>query len=78
MPALQRAIALEEVDDVAVLVAEDLHFDVPRLLDVLLEVDAAVLERGLGLGSRLVERRESVRPRRGRRACRGRRRRPPP
>ena len=48
MAALQGAVALEEVDDVAVAVAEDLHLDVARLLDVLLEVDAAVLERGLG------------------------------
>ncbi len=55
MPALERAVALAEVDDVAVPVAEDLHLDVPRAVDVLLEVDAAVLERGLGLGSRLVQ-----------------------
>ena len=50
MPPLERAVALEEVDDVAVLVAEHLHLDVPRLVEVLLDEDAAVLERGLGLG----------------------------
>ena len=49
MPALQGTIALEEMDDVAVLVAEQLHLDVPRLFEVLLEEDAAILERGLGL-----------------------------
>ena len=48
MAALQRAIALPQMDDVAVPVAEDLHFDVARLLDVLFEVDAAVLEGLLG------------------------------
>ena len=42
MPALQRAIALPEVDDVAVAVGEDLHLDVPGLLDVFFEIDAAV------------------------------------
>ncbi len=42
-----------EVDDVAVLVAEDLHLDVLGVLDVLLEIDAAVAEGllRLGLGS---------------------------
>ena len=30
MPPLHRAIALEQMDEVAVLVAEQLHFDVPR------------------------------------------------
>ena len=49
MPALERAVALPEVDDVAVGVGEDLDLDVPGPVDVLLEVDAAVLEGGLGL-----------------------------
>src|SRR5205807_4899576 len=43
MAALQRAIALEQMNDVAVTVAENLHFDVARLLDVLFQVDAAIL-----------------------------------
>src|SRR5207253_7431954 len=38
--ALQRALALAEVHDVAVAVAEDLHFDVARALDPLLDDDA--------------------------------------
>ena len=37
MAALHRALALAEVDDVAVLVAEDLHLDVARIDDDLLE-----------------------------------------
>ena len=42
------------MDDVAELVAEDLDFDVPRLVEILLEQDRAILERGLGflLGGR--------------------------
>src|SRR5262249_53823060 len=39
------------VDNVAVIVAEHLDFDVSRVGDVFLKVDAAVFERGLGLGA---------------------------
>ena len=49
--ALQRAVALAEVDSAAPAVAEDLHLDVPRLAEVLLEVDLVVAEGGLGLGA---------------------------
>ena len=42
--ALDGAIALVEVDDVSVLVAEDLHFDVFGALDVALEEDGVVSE----------------------------------
>ena len=52
VPALQRAVALAEVHGAAPAVAEDLHLDVPRLAEVLLEVDLVVAERGLGLGAR--------------------------
>ena len=45
VPPLDRAVALEEVDDVAARVAEDLELDVPRLLDVALEEQAIVAER---------------------------------
>ena len=43
--ALHRAVALAEMDDVAVRVAEDLDLDVARVLDVLLDVDLVVAER---------------------------------
>ena len=56
MAALERALALAEVDDAPVRVAEDLDLDVPRLGEVLLEVDAAVPERALGLARRELER----------------------
>ena len=53
VPALQRAVALPEVDDVAVVVRHDLHLDVPAEFDVLLDVDRGVLEGVLGFGLRL-------------------------
>jgi hypothetical protein len=42
--ALDRALALEEVDRVAVAVGEDLDLDVARRLEVVLEEDRAVAE----------------------------------
>ena len=50
--ALHRAVALPEVHAVAVAVDDDLHLDVPRLLDPLLEVDRVVAEGGLRLRPR--------------------------
>ena len=49
MPPLERAVAVPAVDDVAVRVGEDLDLDVAGPVDELLEVDAGVLEGGLGL-----------------------------
>src|SRR4029077_7351713 len=54
--ALDRAFALAEVDDRAVVIAEHLELDVPRILDVLLDVDVADAERGFGLALRGLER----------------------
>ncbi len=42
--------ALAEVDHVAVLIAEDLDFDVAGVFDELLNIDAAVAEGSLGFG----------------------------
>ena len=56
MAALNRALALAEVHDRAVLVAEDLELDVARRLDVLLDVDVADAERRFGLALRRLER----------------------
>ena len=55
--ALQRAVALAEVDGTALAVAEDLDLDVARGGEVLLEVDLVVAEGGLGLGAGGLERR---------------------
>ena len=54
MPALHRAIAFPQVADIAVMVGDDLHLDVPRQLDVFLDVDGRIAEGGLGLGLRLL------------------------
>ena len=43
--------------DVAVLIGQHLHFDVPRVLDVFFEIDVAIAERRFGLGPRLLQRR---------------------
>ena len=59
--ALQRAVALAQMHDVAVLVGEDLHLDVPRPREVLLQVELAVAERRLRLGARHRHRRRQLR-----------------
>ena len=55
VPPLHRAIALEEVDHVAVVVGDHLDLDVAGMLDVLFEVDFGVAEGGLGLGLGLLD-----------------------
>ncbi len=48
--ALHRAVALAEMDRVALAVGEHLDFDVARVLEELLHVDLIVAERGLRFG----------------------------
>ncbi len=59
VPALHRAVALEEMHDVAVPVGEDLHLDVARRLDIALKQHLVVAEGGKRLalcaGERIVE-----------------------
>ena len=55
MAPLHRAVALVEVDQVAVVVAEDLHLDVLRAQDQLLEKDRVVAECLAGLRARALE-----------------------
>src|SRR4029078_13058888 len=43
--ALDRALALAEVDDIAVLVAKHLNFDVTRIRDEFLDEDSIISER---------------------------------
>src|SRR5690242_21831907 len=50
MTPLDRTIALAEVHAHAVAIAQHLHLDMSRLLDVLLAVDLGRAERGPGLG----------------------------
>ena len=56
MAALDRAVALAEVDDVAVVVGEDLDLDVARVGQVALDVDGRVGEELLALARRALER----------------------
>ena len=63
VPALQRAVALAEMDGVALAVAQHLDLDVARLLEIFFQIDRIVAERGLGFGARGRQRRRTVRPR---------------
>ena len=56
MAPLDRAVPLAEVDDVAVRVREHLHLDVPRVLEVPLDVDRRVGEIRPALALRGLER----------------------
>ena len=74
MAALHRALALAEREHRAVRVGEQLDLDVPRPLEVALEVDAVVAEPGLRLAPGGGRARRRARRASGRCACRGRRR----
>ena len=78
MAALHRAIALVEVQDVAVAVAQDLHFDVAGAAHEALQEDGVVAEGRAGFAAGLFQPAGEIggacRPR----ACRVRRRRTPP
>ena len=56
MTPLYRALALAEVHDVAVVVADHLELDVLRVLQILFDVHVAVPERRLGLTLRRPQR----------------------
>ena len=75
---LDRAVALAEVDHVAVRVGEHLHLDVPRILEVALDVDAAVGEVLLALALGRLEGTLRLVRRARRASCPCRRRPPPP
>ena len=76
--ALQRAVALAEMDGAAVAVAEHLDFDVARPREIFFQIDRVVAEGGLRLGAGGGERVGQFVGRLARLSCRGRRRRPPP
>ena len=60
---LDRALALAEMDHRAVVIAENLELDVPRRLDVLLDVDVGDAERRLRLALRGLHRVRQLRRR---------------
>ena len=78
MAALHRALALEQVHDVAVVVGEDLDLDVARALDQALDVQRAVAERRRRFAPRGLNRSAIASAGARRRACPCRRRRPTP
>ncbi len=78
MTPLHRAVALEQMHDLAVAVAEHLHLDVPRRVEVALEQHALVAERRLRFASCSFERGGEVIRTTRPRACPCRRRRPRP
>jgi hypothetical protein len=53
--ALQRAVALAEMDGVALAVAEHLELDMARVAEIFLDIDGVVAERALRLGARLAD-----------------------
>jgi hypothetical protein len=55
--ALQRAVALAEMDGIAVAVAEHLELDVARIAEIFFHVDGRVAERRLRLAARLLHQR---------------------
>ena len=61
--ALQRAIALEQMDGIAVAIGEHLHFDVARARDVFLDQHAVVAERRFGFALGAFQRRGEIRRR---------------
>src|SRR3546814_14631224 len=60
MASLRRTVALEEVHGVAVVVAEDLHLDMARRRQAALQQDMLVVERGLCLAARRLQRFEEI------------------
>jgi hypothetical protein len=60
MAALQRAIALAQMNDLAERIRQHLHFDVPRPLEIFFHVDGIVAEGALGFGARGGEREAQI------------------
>ncbi len=78
MRALQRAVALAEMNDAALAVAEDLDLDMPRPVEIMFEIDLAAPEKRHPPRAARSAAYGRVRRGRGRPSCRGRRRPPPP
>jgi hypothetical protein len=76
--ALHGAVALTQMDRVAVGIGQHLDLDMARIGQVLLHVDRIVTEAGLGFLSCQVDRLDQVFRLRGPRACRDRRHQPRP
>ncbi len=49
--SLDCAIALAEIDVIAMFIADDLHFDMARVDDHLFEIDVGIVEAHFGFGA---------------------------
>ena len=78
MPALNRAVALAEMDGVALAVAQHLDFDVARLFQIFFQIDGVIAERGFRLARAVASAVDNLPARARRPSCRGRRRPLPP
>ena len=76
--ALHRAIALMQMQHVAVPVAQNLHFDVLGARNVFFQKNGRIAERASGFALRFVQQMGQVGRLDAPRACRARRRRRPP
>src|SRR5579863_2246022 len=55
MPPLNRALALAQADDAAVLIRQHLKFNMPRMLHILLHIEIAIAEGARSLSLRCLE-----------------------
>ena len=61
MAALQRAIALEHMDDITMCIAKDLYFNMARALDIFFNQDIIITKTAGGLAFTAGERRVEIR-----------------
>ena len=57
MAALERAVALTQVDRIAFAIAEHLKFDVARIAEILFNIDRRIAESGFRFAARLLHQR---------------------
>jgi hypothetical protein len=60
MAALQRTIALAEMNGVALTIAEHLQFNMPRLFEIFFQINSIVAERGFRFGLRGLNRVDEI------------------
>ena len=75
MAALQRTIAFAEMDRMALAIAENLNFDMARIVEKFFEIDGIIAKGRLGFAARGGERVRQVLSPTARPSCRARRRR---
>src|SRR5258705_5124720 len=56
MPALDRTFALAQTEQISMLIAENLDFDVPRVFDQLLDIDLRAAKGAFGFARSVTQR----------------------